>query len=277
MRLGNRLCEIVQDGAALDRGRRQAGRSAGVHLGGSRRRSTTKLVGQKTRGGLAGHRRGTVDFTATAEPREPTLEAAITADPYDTSACARCTARLVRPRHHPRGELIALQLAEEARGDDALKAATLKHLARYKAELPASGARAVLCRQGLAVWLALWFHPSARARRRPGSPPPLIRSRHLPSSGVACSRGCASTIRATSPRRSCSSAQTSWRLAIVRSQVVILRRCSLNKPQPPLSRSRCRCPRALSPARETRITQSACTRAWSDEAWSISRAIAAPI
>lgn len=65
------------------------------------------------------------------EPREPVLEAAITADPFDASAYA-VYGDWYQARHHPRGELIALQLAGEDRDEPRLRDAVDKHIARHR-------------------------------------------------------------------------------------------------------------------------------------------------
>ncbi|CAN5279540.1 hypothetical protein BH11MYX1_BH11MYX1_26030 [soil metagenome] len=69
---------------------------------------------------------------AQLEPNEPELERAIAADPYDREAYA-VYGDWYQAQQHPRGELIALQLA----GDDDRKIAqaTRAHLARHKTVL----------------------------------------------------------------------------------------------------------------------------------------------
>jgi uncharacterized protein (TIGR02996 family) len=70
-----------------------------------------------------------------AEPREPALEAALAADPYDAQAYS-VYGDWYQSQQHPRGELIALQLAEEEDGQtEKLRAAVRNHLARYRAVL----------------------------------------------------------------------------------------------------------------------------------------------
>ena len=69
------------------------------------------------------------------EPREPSLEQHIIASLDDRDAYA-VYGDWYQTRQHPRGELIALQLAEETRGEDRkLHDVVVKHLARYKADL----------------------------------------------------------------------------------------------------------------------------------------------
>jgi uncharacterized protein (TIGR02996 family) len=69
------------------------------------------------------------------EPREPSIEQQIIANLEDRDAYA-VYGDWYQARQHPRGELIALQLAEETRGEDRkLHDAVAKHLTRYKAEL----------------------------------------------------------------------------------------------------------------------------------------------
>ena len=69
------------------------------------------------------------------EPREPGLEQHIIASLDDRDAYA-VYGDWYQSRQHPRGELIALQLAEATRGEDRkLHDVVVKHLARYKADL----------------------------------------------------------------------------------------------------------------------------------------------
>ncbi len=156
MRLDNELCEIVQDGARLlitADGKQTVRKFISADHA---KIQHDKLVGEK----LAAGWQATDEAPSVhgdGEPREPTLEAAITADPYDTSAYA-VYGDWYQARHHPRGELIALQLAEEARDDDALKAATRKHLARYKAELLGELARFSLDRASPFGWRFGFIH-----------------------------------------------------------------------------------------------------------------------
>jgi uncharacterized protein (TIGR02996 family) len=67
------------------------------------------------------------------EPREPSLDAALLADPYDVNAAA-VYGDWYQSRGHPRGELIALQIAEARDGKD-MSPATRKHLVRHKEPL----------------------------------------------------------------------------------------------------------------------------------------------
>jgi len=133
LRLDAELYEIAQDGARLviTAGGKQTTRKfiSADHA----KVQHDKLLGEKLAAGWQLTAEA-APVDADGEPREPTLEAAIVADPYDTSAYA-VYGDWYQARHHPRGELIALQLAEEDRDDDKLKAATRKHVARYKAEL----------------------------------------------------------------------------------------------------------------------------------------------
>jgi uncharacterized protein (TIGR02996 family) len=69
------------------------------------------------------------------EPREPSLEQHII-DSLDDRDAYAVYGDWYQTRQHPRGELIALQLAEETRGEDRkLHDVVVKHLARYKADL----------------------------------------------------------------------------------------------------------------------------------------------
>jgi len=70
--------------------------------------------------------------TAKAEPIEPDLEKAIVANPYDRDAYA-VYGDWYQAQNHPRGELIALQLADD--DDRKIAEATKRHLARHKAQL----------------------------------------------------------------------------------------------------------------------------------------------
>src|SRR5580704_2357250 len=156
LRLDAELCEIAQDGARLliTAGGKQTIRKfiSADHA----KVQHDKLVGEKL---AAGWQLTTepAPLQADVEPREPTLEAAILADPYDTSAYAMY-GDWYQTRHHPRGELIALQLAEEDRDDDKVKAATRKHLARYKAELLGELARFDLDDSSSFAWRSGFIH-----------------------------------------------------------------------------------------------------------------------
>ncbi len=70
--------------------------------------------------------------TLEIEPIELELEAAIVANPYDRDAYA-AYGDWYRAQNHPRGELIALQLAAD--DDRKIAEATKRHLARHKAQL----------------------------------------------------------------------------------------------------------------------------------------------
>jgi len=74
------------------------------------------------------------------EPREPVLEAAIVADPFDRNAYA-VYGDWYQARHHPRGELIALQLAEEREHRPRVRDAIEKHIARHREVLMGNLAR----------------------------------------------------------------------------------------------------------------------------------------
>ena len=96
----------------------------------------TKLIAEKEAAGwkqVAGG--GAVVAARSGEPRELELERHII-DSLDDPDGYSVYADWYQTRQHPRGELIALQLAEETRGEDRrLHDAVVKHLARYKAEL----------------------------------------------------------------------------------------------------------------------------------------------
>jgi uncharacterized protein (TIGR02996 family) len=104
----------------------------------------TKLIAEKeTAGwkqvaggaGRAGGARPSWIAARSDEPRELELEQHII-DSLDDPDGYSVYADWYQTREHPRGELIALQLAEETRGEDRrLHDAVVKHLARYKAEL----------------------------------------------------------------------------------------------------------------------------------------------
>jgi uncharacterized protein (TIGR02996 family) len=68
--------------------------------------------------------------TEVGEPREPALEAALAADPYDEQT-TRVYGDWYQTRGHPRGELIAVQLSNRRDADDQAR----KLLVRHKREL----------------------------------------------------------------------------------------------------------------------------------------------
>jgi uncharacterized protein (TIGR02996 family) len=96
----------------------------------------TKLIAEKAAAGwkqVAGAVR--VARNEVEEPREPSLEQHIIDNLDDRDAYA-VYGDWYQTHQHPRGELIALQLAEETRGEDRkLHDVVVKHLARYKADL----------------------------------------------------------------------------------------------------------------------------------------------
>jgi uncharacterized protein (TIGR02996 family) len=98
----------------------------------------TKLIAEKEAAGwkqVAGAPVSRGARNGVDEPREPSLEQHII-DSLDDPNGYSVYADWYQTREHPRGELIALQLAEETRGEDRkLHDVVAKHLARYKADL----------------------------------------------------------------------------------------------------------------------------------------------
>jgi uncharacterized protein (TIGR02996 family) len=97
-----------------------------------------KLIAEKQAAGwtqVAGEPVGRSVRSEDREPREPSLEQHII-DSLDDRDAYAVYGDWYQTRQHPRGELIALQLAEETRGEDRkLHDVVVRHLARYKAEL----------------------------------------------------------------------------------------------------------------------------------------------
>jgi uncharacterized protein (TIGR02996 family) len=132
LRSGHDHCELTQDGAKLvivDGGKQTTRKFVSpTHA----KVQHDKLVAERLAAGWE-----LTDDPApvleTGEPREPALEAALSADPYDVSAAA-VYGDWYQSRGHSRGELIALQIAEARDGKD-MSAATRKHLVRHKEQL----------------------------------------------------------------------------------------------------------------------------------------------
>jgi uncharacterized protein (TIGR02996 family) len=91
-----------------------------------------KLIAEKTAAGWTPSTKKAV--VAIDEPREPELESAVIANLDDRDVWA-VYGDWYQQRQHPRGELIALQLAEGEREERKLQDAAARHLARYKAVL----------------------------------------------------------------------------------------------------------------------------------------------
>jgi uncharacterized protein (TIGR02996 family) len=133
LRSGHDHWEIAQDGAKLvivDGGKQTTRKFVSpTHA----RVQHDKLVAEKLAAGweLTDEPAPVIEA---GEPREPSLEAALLADPYDANAAA-VYGDWYQSRGHPRGELIALQLGEARDGDESLRSATRKHLVRHKEQL----------------------------------------------------------------------------------------------------------------------------------------------
>jgi uncharacterized protein (TIGR02996 family) len=132
LRSGHDVCEIAQDGAKLvivDAGKQVTRKFVSpTHA----KVQHDKLVADKLAAGweLTDEPAPVIE---TGEPREMALEAALIADPYDVSAAA-VYGDWYQSRSHPRGELIALQIAE-ARDGKEMSPATRKLLVRHKEQL----------------------------------------------------------------------------------------------------------------------------------------------
>jgi uncharacterized protein (TIGR02996 family) len=133
LRHGDALWEIARDGAKLvivDGGKQSTRKFVSPDHA---RVQLDKLVTEKLAAGWQ-HTDEPAPVIEAGEPREPGLEAALIANPYDTTAAA-VYGDWYQSRGHPRGELIALQLAEARDGDESLRSATRKHLARHRESL----------------------------------------------------------------------------------------------------------------------------------------------
>ncbi|HEY1552918.1 MAG TPA: hypothetical protein VGG28_34045 [Kofleriaceae bacterium] len=133
LRSGDGYWEIAQDGAKLvivDGGKQSTRKFVSpTHA----KVQHDKLVADKLAAGweLTDEPAPVID---TGEPKNPELEAAFAADPYDASVAA-VYGDWLQSRGHPRGELIARCLAEARDGADKAPPSVRKHLARHREQL----------------------------------------------------------------------------------------------------------------------------------------------